>query len=146
MKPHPGYLIVAALALFIGFILFLAFTFIGTKVDLTSEDYYIKELHYESIIQAQKNSIGFEEKMSINQNDESIFFSFDKILNIQNSSGQIYFYKASNSDADKHFSFTPENPVNGISKTQFEHGEYIVKITWQHNNVPYYVEQKLIIY
>ncbi|MEY3438013.1 MAG: hypothetical protein RL265_598, partial [Bacteroidota bacterium] len=47
--------IILAMALFMGFILFLVVNIMLHTVDLESEDYYKKEINYEQEITAMKN-------------------------------------------------------------------------------------------
>jgi hypothetical protein len=57
--------IIVALALFVGFILFLVITLMRQDVDLVSEDYYKQEIDYEARIQKEQNGLNSTAKIKI---------------------------------------------------------------------------------
>lgn len=57
--------IVIGMSLFIVFILVLVIGLMSHRVDLQSEDYYQKEINYESELQAMRNSSALESKIEV---------------------------------------------------------------------------------
>jgi hypothetical protein len=64
--------IVIGMSLFIVFILVLVIGLMSHRVDLQSEDYYQKEINYESELQAMRNSSELENKIEVIEQKEYI--------------------------------------------------------------------------
>ncbi len=90
----------------IGIIVFVVVTitmtviFMTQDVSLVSDNYYEKSLSYQDEIDKQNRTNSLDDQVKINFNGEviNILFPFD-YLN-ENISGEIYFYRPSNSKLD----------------------------------------------
>ena len=71
--------IIIAMSAFVIFILTLVFTLMSNRVDLTSDDYYKKEIGFQDEIEAQRLGQKFDRKLIIQQSKNSIFLNL-KIL------------------------------------------------------------------
>jgi hypothetical protein len=64
------------MALFMGFILTLVTIMMRQKIDLVEEDYYKKELNYESQLDAQRTYASAAEKINVQEETDSLLVYF----------------------------------------------------------------------
>jgi hypothetical protein len=76
--------IIIGLGLFISFILFLVINLMRHRVDLQSEDYYKKEIAFESEIKAMKKAESLSEKMNLSLTDDYLVLKIPDSLNARN--------------------------------------------------------------
>jgi hypothetical protein len=135
----------------IAFVLFIAmiftFIFLGSKEpsDLVSDDYYAKELAYEDVIVATRNTFPFEDSihMEIRTGQLELTMPTTRIAGIN---GQIHFFRPSEADLDKFFPLSPDsNGKQYFDLANFVPGKYIVKITWAKDGSPYYWEEDIFM-
>lgn len=119
--------ITIALICFMGFIVYLATSMMLTKVDLESDDYYIREIAYDEEIEALKN--GFEiEKIAFNQHDDVLSISIPDQVEISNV--QIDLQRPNNDELDKVYNFEDSKTLI-IGKEDLEKGNYDVEVTFK---------------
>ena len=145
MKITIGHIITVVMIGFMTFILYMVYTVSSTNIDLYADDYYVQELDYGSVVEAQSNSKGYEDEITLTQDGGFTKINFSPKLKINESSGTIHFYKPNNDDADKLFQFSPENSIQVFKSADFEKGNYLVKFSWTRDSVNYFVEKSFII-
>ena len=114
------------MSLFIGFIIFLVINLVSHKVDLESEDYYQKEIDYESEIVAMNNGIRNQNKPIISSSESHIVIQ----LNDEISDGsKILFRRPDNNKDDKTFSIGKDKTYI-IEKSKFKNGKYEIELSY----------------
>jgi hypothetical protein len=133
----------------IGFVLIsvtMTIIFMTQDVNLVSDNYYEKSLSYQDEIDKQNRTNSLDDQVKINFNGEviNILFPFD-YLN-ENISGEIYFYRPSNSKLD--FKMPLELNEEGnqlILVNNFEKGFWRLKLNWTMDGNRYYSERAITI-
>jgi hypothetical protein len=134
--------IILAMALFMGFILFLVVNIMLHTVDLESEDYYKKEINYEQEITAMKNFNAIDSRIGVSSNTEFVVFQLPEKTKI--TEVEIHFFRPNNTKLDKLFQ------VNGtktylVPKTTLEKGNYSIQLHFKHNQKPCLQKEEITI-
>ena len=134
--------------LYIGFallILFMVFLSFNRKVDLVSSDYYQQELDYNARIEAINNTNSLKEDLVINSNTTSISIQFPKFFVNKQLTGNIHFFRPSDSSLDKKISVQLDQ--NGIQqiKSPETKGFYLLKIDLICEGKKYFFEKELYL-
>lgn len=134
--------IILAMALFMGFILFLVVNIMLHTVDLESEDYYKKEIDYEQEITAMKNFNAVNSRIGVSSNTEFVVFQLPEKTKI--TEVEIHFFRPNNTKLDKLFQ------VNGtktylVPKTTLEKGNYSIQLHFKHNQKPCLQKEEITI-
>ena len=134
--------IILAMALFMGFILFLVVNIMLHTVDLESEDYYKKEINYEQEITAMKNFNAVNSRIGVSSNTEYVVFQLPEKSKI--TEVEIHFFRPNNTKLDKLFQ------VNGtktylVPKTTLEKGNYSIQLHFKHNQKPCLQKEEITI-
>lgn len=137
------------IAIFYGlFVLVLVFAvFQSTKVDhsLVTDDYYQKDLEYQTQINKEVNAQNLEEDLRIqfSDGDRSVRFEFPKDLG--SVSGNILFFRPSNESLDFEVAIqTGESGEQVISMRDRLPGLWKVKVDWRAGEKAYYKEANVI--
>lgn len=77
--------IVIGMSLFMAFILYMVINLMVTNVDLQSEDYYKKEIEYETEIAQLNNANQLAEKVTLVRKDDYLFIQLPDSLDIRKS-------------------------------------------------------------
>ena len=109
---------------------------------LVTEDYYAKDLAYQSQYEKAQNSLT-NKKVSIElkRETEQVEINFVDAQNKIN--GTVDFYRPS--DKSRDFSVKLEDKVNTISTNELLQGKWILKIDWKENGESFYTEETLYI-
>jgi hypothetical protein len=118
--------IAIALILFIGFIVYLAVVLMSHKVDLESEDYYLKEITYEDEITALKNAKA-NEAIKVTQSDDHVVVQIPAEKDYTELS--LEFIRPNNEKLDKTYEIKDTKTFT-VPKTQLENGQYNIKISY----------------
>jgi hypothetical protein len=146
MKISWGTGIVIALIIFMGLVITMGIYLMNQDVQLVSDDYYDKEIAYQQHI----DDVARTTELS---SDEIILFDGSLItvklpaeLLAKNISGEIYFYRPSDSKLDIKFPFTPdENNQQIIPLERIQKGFWRVQFSWQADDKNYYSEKAIVI-
>lgn len=141
-----GHGIALALALFIGFILYLIFIFpIGKQnSELVTESYYEDELEYQKVIDAKKNAESLPAKPQYAQLPEGIKITFPSEIVNANSSVDYYLYRTNDKTQDLKGSITlDQNNSFTLPKKVLINGNYTLKVKWKKDNKEYQVDYDL---
>jgi hypothetical protein len=137
-KIHWGWGIAILYAGFTSMILTLVYLSSREKVELVTTDYYQKEMAYQGIIDANKNSNTDEihAHLEIINHQLNIQFPFSN----EGVEKMIYVYHISESAKDQNI-ITSENQVLiALSK-----GKYSIQLSWQLNGKNYFEEKTIHI-
>ena len=136
-------------ALYIGFIILMigmVYVSMCQKVELVSDDYYKKELAFQSQINSTKNADSLSQRILHQNTPAGIALQFPPEFISKNVSGTITMFRPS--DATKDID-TPvklnDKAQQIISYTGLISGMYRMKINWQEGSKSYYSEDTLHI-
>ena len=131
---------------FIGLVVFMVMMSMRQKIDLVSEDYYTKELAYQSKIDEMKNAEALTATISHTFTNTDLELQFQPEFKSKKLTGQILFFRPS--DSSKDFE-TPvainEDGQQKIGLNKLSKGMYKMQISWKVDNTPYYSEETIVI-
>jgi hypothetical protein len=120
--------------------------FMTQDVSLVSNNYYEKSLSYQDEIDKQSRTKSLDEQVKINFNGEVINILFPSTYLDKNISGEIYFYRPSNSKLDFKLPLELNEEGNQLILTRnFEKGFWRIKLNWVMDGNAYYNERALTI-
>ena len=137
-----GKRIIIGMALFMGFILTLVTILMRQKIDLVEEDYYKRELNYNSQLNAQKIYASAAEKISFESKADSLLIYFPK--DFQSKEVTINFQRPNDKNRDVSFKITPIEKVV-IPTENFPKGLFNCTIQGSIKNQPYEMSQQITI-
>ena len=138
-----GKRIVIGMALFMGFILTMVITMMRQKIDLVEEDYYKRELNYESQIDAQKNYVSAVEKIRLQMKDDSLVVYFPDAF--RGEEVTIALQRPNDKSHDRVLSAKPSEKVV-IQTAEFPKGIFTCTINGQIEGQPYEMSQQVTIH
>ena len=114
--------------------------------DMVDENYYEKEMNYQSLIDASHNLNAVNSDAIIHQNSKEISVQIPLSLIKEFKNGQLVFMKTDDQKKDISFNFTPDgNGLFNLPISKFSTGAYKVRIKWKGNTKDYYREENLIV-
>ena len=146
MKISWGTGIVIGIVVFVVISITMTIIFMTQDVSLVSDNYYEKSLVYQDEIDNQNRTKSLDEQVKINFNGEVINILFPSTYLDKNISGEIYFYRPSNSKLD--FKLPLELIEEGnqlILVKNFEKGFWRMKLNWTMDGNGYYNERAITI-
>jgi len=138
--------IVLGIIVFVVISITMTVIFMTQDVSLVSDNYYEKSLSYQDEIDKQSRTNSLDEQVKINFNGEIIDILFPSSYLSKNISGDIYFYRPSNSKLD--FKLPLELNEEGnqlILVKNFEKGFWRLKLNWTMDGDGYYNERAINI-
>jgi len=146
MKINWGTGILIFIVLFL--IAIVSFVIFATtqKVNLVEEDYYPKELNFDSQMEKNANTEALSEKVIFGQIEDSlIFIHFPKFFIPEQVEGSIHIYRPSDDKEDLLYRIKLDsNAYQLLPADNLLPGKYIIKLDWTFEGVEYYQEQVLI--
>lgn len=133
--------IAIALALFMGFIIYLGVTLMSQDVDLETEDYYLREMAYDEEIKAIQNANNGK-KIKVKYEDEQIVVvipsdeDYEDVL--------IEFNRPNNEKMDKEFKMEGTKTMV-ISYDILQKGRYNLTITYLSDGKPCLQKEEIYI-
>ncbi len=123
--------IVIGIIIFVVVSVSMTVIFMTQDVSLVSDNYYEKSLTYQDEIDKQSRTKSLDEQVKINFNGEVITVLFPDDYLGKNISGEIYFYRPSNSSLDFKLPLqVSEEGKQLISVERLEKGFWRVKLNW----------------
>ncbi len=120
--------------------------FMTQDVSLVSDNYYEKSLSYQNEIDKQSRTNSLDEQVKINFNGDIINILFPVEYLNENISGEIYFYRPSDSKLDFKMPLDLGEEGNQmILVKDFEKGFWRVKLNWTMDGNGYYNERAITI-
>jgi hypothetical protein len=138
--------IVIGIVVFVVISITMTIIFMTQDVSLVSDNYYEKSLSYQDEIDNQSRTKSLDEQVKINFNGEVINILFPSAYLDKNISGEIYFYRPSNSKLDFKLPLELNEEGNQLILTKsFEKGFWRMKLNWMMDGNGYYNERAITI-
>jgi len=138
--------IVIGIIVFVVISITMTVIFMTQDVSLVSDNYYEKSLSYQEEIDKQSRTNSLDDQVKINFNGEIINILFPVEYLNNNISGEIYFYRPSDSKLDFKMPLDLNEEGNQmILVKDFEKGFWRVKLNWTMNGNGYYNEKAITI-
>ena len=114
------------------------------NVDLVEKEYYQKDINYEKFRKKRENESLLSKGLEVKKNDGNITLHFPGIE--KNITGQIHFFRPSNSKLDNIIPIVLDADHNMIISTEkYAKGLWRLMTEWEVNSHSYYNEQKIIL-
>lgn len=111
------------------------------KIDLVSKDYYEQELKYQGKIDKMNRTHLLKEQLTWEVKQGVLILKFPEQFKYQKISGNIYFFRPSDSELDKTIPIPiDEKGMQSISTKQLKKGLYKMQVSWMVNKEEYYNE------
>jgi len=140
-----GHKIIIVFTLFAAGILTLVTKSMRTKIDLVTPDYYGEELKYQQVIDGRKQALSLSSPVKISQEEHTVTLAFPAEMQDIPLTGNILFYRASNSAQDVNLPLQSQKGVLILDKDRLQKGSYRVKLTWQANGKKYFQENAMMV-
>ncbi|MBC34472.1 MAG: hypothetical protein CL663_00295 [Bacteroidetes bacterium] len=128
----------------LGIFVFMYVAF-NNDIELVEEDYYPKELNYQSQIDQMENVQKLGEQVQIEKSDNFISLKFPASQSEDSIQGQILIYRPSNEKLDLTYRIKLDsNNMQQISTDVLVPGKYLFKIAWAYQGIAYYQELTFI--
>ena len=146
MKISWGTGIVLSFVVFITASVTGALIFMNQDVALVTEDYYSKELEYQQQIDKMQRAMDLDEQVLIELKASNVVFQFPKSFLQESITGEVLFYRPSDSTKDFRLSLNlDEDGFQYISTESLTKGFWRAQLSWTMNNEDYYIEKALSI-
>ncbi len=140
------------LGIFIAYMIFVAGTlgFVAkafmTETQLVVENYYEKTLTFDRQIEETVRARELAQPLRWQQTEKTVRFEFPEELLSQGISGEIYFFRPSDSGLDRRFSIqVDEKGIQHIPLSLLSGGLWKIKAQWISDDLAYYKEENLFI-
>ncbi|HRI32612.1 MAG TPA: FixH family protein [Saprospiraceae bacterium] len=141
-----GYKILIVIIAFMIAILSMVFVAFRQTNDMLDENYYEKEMNYQSLIDAAQNLNLVNDSLLINQNESYVIVHVPITLISNFEQGNLTFLRIDDKRKDFTFDFKPnEEGILQIEKFKFIPGTYKARMKWRNLGKDYYREQNLIV-
>jgi len=114
--------------------------------DLVTEDYYGKELKFQSQINKQINHEQLKGSIVLEQNNESLNLIFPDEFNGQLITGEVLLFRPSDASKDVMLKLKTNGESLHIAKKELFSGLYQVQIDYNVTGKSYYFEKDIMIY
>ena len=112
----------------------------GIDHSLVVEDYYAKDIAYQSTYNKKQNSLTKDIKVNFDKQNKLIKIDFEEEKAI---SGTIHFYRPS--DISKDFTKNIDQGMFEVSTNEMLPGKWVVKMDWTAEGVSFYKEKTIYI-
>lgn len=138
------YMIIGGLLLFMTYIAQFVYRSMQSDNHLVSQDYYQKEINFQSHINKLERSFDMKKNTSININETAIIIEFPK--EVTAAKGIISLYNPINPEFDKdiQFNLKSNTPIQVPSKGM-KKGDWTIKIDFETNGSTYFIERPISI-
>jgi hypothetical protein len=140
-----GYRITILILTFVCLMTGLVIAAFRQDFDLVTEDYYGRELQFQSQIEKQKNHQQLSSSILCTQNKDQLILQFPEELRTKSIEGNILLYRPSNAKKDFTVSLRPVSGEQIIAKEQLTKGLYKIQINYTCEGTAYYFEEDLMI-
>jgi len=138
--------IVIAFVIFMVGTLSTAVYLMNQDVNLVADDYYDQEINYQQHIDRMERTSQLEEKQIIYFDGSTVKIIIPKVLVKKELSGEIYFYRPSDSNSDIKITFIPDTSgIQVIPVERLEKGYWRIKVSWLSNGKEYFSEDRILI-
>ena len=110
--------------------------------EMQDENYYVKELAYQQVIDGKNNLSHLDEKLSLTDSADVVKLKIPAAAAQNITDGMIYFLRPSDEKKDLRLALKPDSSgLQLISRTLLSKGLYTVQLSWKSNNKLFYSEQ-----
>ncbi|WP_299525478.1 FixH family protein [uncultured Lutibacter sp.] len=148
MKWNWGTGIVVGMIAFVSFIMYMVITMSTNEKyshDLVTEEYYAKEMAYQTEIDAETNTNNLKENIEGNKTHDGWLLSFPKGLEASKIKGKVFLYRPSNQQLDFDFPIVLSGSNLLIPDKELMDGRWNITIEFTYNNEDY-LYKKAIVY
>jgi hypothetical protein len=148
MKVHFKFLHGVLLAIIIPIALLIIFIIFSNHnmLDLVENDYYQKELNYQSQIDRETRTNKLEQNVIIYIEDKIVTFQFPSIFSPEKINGEIIFFRPSNSNNDFNTPISLNKfGIQSIGTESIPEGVWIIKVFWNNQLDKYYTEKRIFV-
>lgn len=145
MKISWGTGIVIAIVIFMAIIIATVIFMMNQDVDLVSSDYYEKGIKYQEQIDMENRSQRLKDNVKMEWSGDLFEISFPDEFHDQTLSGEIFFYRPSDSKKDFRLPLNLTDLKQYIPVQGLEKGLWRVKLNWNLNNKDYYYSETSFI-
>ena len=132
---------------FVAFMGFMVWKCLQQKdINLVSEDYYQKEIAYQTNIDQMNNTnqLSKELKFDYKFDNQTVMLDFPK--ESIGSTGEINFYRPSDAKMDFAVKLDIANAESqSIPVSNLDRGLWVVKVSWNKDGKGYYKEEKMVL-
>lgn len=132
--------IVIAIIIFVVFTLATTIYLMNQKVDLVTEDYYKKGLEYQKQIDSEERTNQYSDQISIQSDGQFVLIDFPESIQSNQVSGEILFYRPSDSELDVKIPISLSNQKQVIPVSSLKKGFWRIKLNWSYKDKNYYKE------
>jgi hypothetical protein len=146
LKLSWGTGIVISFVVFMSSTLAVVIYLMNQDVDLVTRDYYKKELAYQDQIERIERTNKISDKQIINFHGELVSVTMPSSIKNSITSGEIYFYRPSDSKYDIRIPLLPDSagiqivPVRELTK-----GLWMVKVNWKTEKEEFFTEKRVLV-
>lgn len=147
MKWNWGKGIVVAMACFMGFILFLVIrmsTDDRFSHDLVTEEYYAKEMAYQTEIDAETNTSNLEGKITGERTADGWLLTFPESIQNQDIKGKVFLYRPSNQQLDFDLPLVISGTNLLIPDKQLIDGRWNIIMEWTAGEKTYMYKKSIV--
>ena len=126
---------------FVAMIGTLVFLTMRENVDLVADDYYQRELNFQSQLDKQKAGLALAQQPTVQANASGLTVAFPAAFASSGITGKVECYRPS--DPTKDFKVdirTDSSGTQQIARDKFEQGLYTVRLDWNAQGKAYYHE------
>jgi hypothetical protein len=145
MKLHWGHYIAIFFTCFVVFMLVLVYKTFYINTELVTEDYYNREIAYQSKINKQTHTRDYDANVDIVQSNDSVLFVFPSQFQDSLIEGSINIYRPSDLKKDLTIPISVKKNKQFLFKNQLSKGRYIIYIDWQVDTLMFYTEKTIDI-
>jgi hypothetical protein len=140
-----GTKLVIAMAAFMLMILSYVAVMISHDVSLVEKDYYPKGQAYQEMVEKSRNTIPYANEILAGYNESVMYVSFPPFFRPEAVKGYVQFYHRVSDLNDFYYDLKLDEIGNFSYPIQKLKGRYIVKLNWEQDGIPYYIEKNLNI-
>ncbi len=141
-----GYKIFIVIILFIAGMFGMVYVAFKQTNEMMDSNYYDKEVHYQTKIDAAKNINEVMNGDLISLEGENMKIALPISTIHEFLKGDIEFVKQDEMKYDQTVQLTPDsNGLMNLSLAKFKHGLYKARITWHADQKEYYREQNILV-
>ncbi|MDX5482971.1 MAG: FixH family protein [Hymenobacteraceae bacterium] len=141
------YAIIAAIVLFMGYIIYFVIKAMNQDVDLVSKDYYEQEIRYQEHIDKVGRTVAAGDvALNYNAEAQTILLQLPESLKGQTITGNITFFRPSDDRLDQEVPLQLGRDLSQLIETgDLTKGLWKVRVNFSANNETYYTEETIQI-
>lgn len=126
--------LIIGMVCFIGFIMTMVIIMMNQKVDLVTDNYYLKELEYDKTYDAESTYASAREAIVVHIDNGYLVLEIPKAFQEDTISG--YLFRPNNSANDLHWAIKPNDRIQ-LPMKQLPKGRYELTLTGKYQDQPF---------